>query len=170
MMRQPADLHANCHRVKLPPLKDDPIAFSFFCFICPAMFGLAVLGLVGLVVLIVGLVVAWIIASIPVYFAAKLITSGKAGLGQAMVATLLGTVVYAIVSFLFGVLLSPMLGSAAPAIATFAAFLVWVLVYKTSFSTRWLQAVGIAILASVIVYAFNAAIAYILGTLPSGIF
>jgi hypothetical protein len=134
------------------------------------MFELALLGLVGLVALIVGLVVAWIIASIPVYFAAKLITGGRAALGQAMAATLLGTVVYAIVSFLFGVLLSPALGSATPAIATLAAFLVWVWVYKSSFSTGWLQAVGIAILASVIVYVFNAAVTYMLGTLLPGIF
>jgi len=126
--------------------------------------------LVWLVALVVGLIVAWIVASIPVYFAAKLITGGKAGLGQAMVATLLGTVVYAIVRLLFGALLSPALGPAAPAIATLAAFLVWVWVYKSRFSTGWLQAVGIAILASVIVYAFNAAVAYMLGTLLPGIF
>jgi hypothetical protein len=54
-----------------------------------------VVGLVGLVVLF------WVVVSIPVYFAGKMINQDKAHFGQAMGATLGGELVYFIV--LYGV-------------------------------------------------------------------
>jgi len=54
--------------------------------------------LLDLLILIVGLVILWIIVSIPVYIAGKIVTAGKSTFGEAMLATLFGPIVYVIVS------------------------------------------------------------------------
>ena len=53
--------------------------------------------LIDLIVVLVALIVLWIIVSLPVYAAAKVVTSGKATLGEAMAATLGGAIVYVII-------------------------------------------------------------------------
>lgn len=54
------------------------------------------LTLVDLLLIVVGLIILWVIVSIPVYIAGKIVTSGEATLGDAMVATLFGPIVYAV--------------------------------------------------------------------------
>jgi hypothetical protein len=104
----------------------------------------------GLIVTLIGLIVLWIIVSIPVWLAGKAVTGGKATFGDAMLATLAGPIVYFIVSFLVGYFLSALLGAAAFVFGYVLALIAWIWVFKASFRTGWLQAIAIAILAWVI--------------------
>jgi hypothetical protein len=53
----------------------------------------------GLLLTIIGLLILWIIVSIPVWLAGKVVTAGEATLGDALLATLAGPVVYIVVAF-----------------------------------------------------------------------
>ena len=103
---------------------------------------------------IIGLLVLWIIVSIPVWIAAKILTRGRVKFSRAMLVTALGPIIYAIVFFLFAALLTAIVGdSTVPIITGFiVAFIAWIGVFKKGFDTGWLRALGIAILA-IIVFA-----------------
>lgn len=103
---------------------------------------------------IIGLLVLWIIVSIPVWMAAKILTRGRVKFSRAMLVTALGPIIYAIVFFLFAALLTAIVGdSTVPIITGFiVAFIAWIGVFKKGFDTGWLRALGIAILA-IIVFA-----------------
>ena len=104
----------------------------------------------GLIVTLIGLIILWIIVSIPVWVAGKAVTGGKGTFGEAMLATLAGPIVYFVVSFLVGYFLSALIGSAAFLFGYLLALIAWIWVFKASFSTGWLRAIAIAILAWVI--------------------
>ena len=106
--------------------------------------------LASLLLTIVGLIILWIIVSIPVWLAGKAVTGGKATFGEAMIATLFGPIVYAITLLVVDFLLGAIVGSVAYAIAFLLALIAWVWVYKASFKTGWLGAIAIAILAWII--------------------
>jgi hypothetical protein len=97
----------------------------------------------GVLILGITLVVLWIVVSIPVYISGELITDGKAGFGSAMGATLGGAVFYVIVLWAGSFLLTPVLGYSAVAISLVLALLAWLAVYRSSFNTGWLGALGI---------------------------
>jgi hypothetical protein len=101
-------------------------------------------------IFIVGLVVLWVAVSFPVYFAGKLVKGGRATFGNAMGATLGGVVVYYIVYFVVAFALGAVLGPPAGAIALVLGFLGWLAVFRSAFRTSWLGAVGIVVLAWVI--------------------
>ena len=104
----------------------------------------------GLLVTLIGLIILWIVVSIPVWLAGKAVTAGKATFGDALLATLAGPIVYIIVSFLVGFFLSAIIGSAAFIFGYILALIAWIWVFKASFQTGWLQAILIALLAWVI--------------------
>jgi len=104
----------------------------------------------GLIVTLIGLIILWIIVSIPVWLAGKAVTGGKATFGEAMLATLVGPIVYFIVSFLVGYFLSALLGAVAFVLGYILALIAWIWVFKASFGTGWLRAIAIAVLAWVI--------------------
>jgi hypothetical protein len=106
--------------------------------------------LTSLLVTIIGLIILWIIVSIPVWLAGKAVTGGKATFGEAMIATLFGPIVYAVVLVVMDFLLGGVVGSAAYLIALILAFIGWIWVYKASFRTGWLGGIAIAILAVII--------------------
>lgn len=103
---------------------------------------------------IIGLLILWIIVSIPVWIAAKILTAGRVKFTRAMLVTALGPIVYAIVFFISAALLSAIVGDlTVPLIIGFIiAFIAWIGVFKMGFDTGWLRALGIAILA-IIVFA-----------------
>lgn len=103
-----------------------------------------------ILVTILSLIILWIITSIPAWLAAKAITSGRATFGQALLATLAGPIVYFIVIFLVNFLLGGVIGSGGFVVAYILALIAWIGVYKASFRTGWLAAIGIGILAWVI--------------------
>lgn len=101
---------------------------------------------------IVGLLVVWIIVSIPVWIAAKILTLGRVKFSRAMLVTALGPIIYAIVFFIFAALLTAIVGDpTVPVIIAFiVAFIAWIGVFKKGFHTGWLRALGIAILATIL--------------------
>lgn len=103
---------------------------------------------------IIGLIALWIIVTIPVWIAAKILTLGKAKFTRAMLVTAAGPIVYAIVFFLSAAILTVAFGDTAiPAIIAFIiAFIAWIGVFKKGFDTGWIRALAIAILA-IIVFA-----------------
>jgi hypothetical protein len=103
--------------------------------------------LTSVLVTVIGLIILWIIVSIPVWLAGKAVTGGKATFGDAMIATLFGPIVYAVTLIIVGYFLGALIGSTAYIIALILALIAWIWVYKASFRTGWLGGIGIAILA-----------------------
>jgi hypothetical protein len=103
--------------------------------------------LAAVLVLLIALVILWVVVSLPVYAAGKLVTEGRAGFGDAMVATLGGAIVYFIV--LWGVVffLTPFFGPATPIFGFLLALLAWLAVYSASFDTGFFGTVGIVLVA-----------------------
>jgi hypothetical protein len=110
---------------------------------------------VGILIYIIGLLVLWIIVSIPVYFAGKVVKGGRAHFGEAMAATLGGVVVYYIVYFVVAIALGAVVGSSAGVIALILGFLAWLAVFRGSFHTSWIGAVGIVVVAWIILLVID---------------
>jgi hypothetical protein len=114
------------------------------------IFNSVTITLAGILVTLIGLIILWIVVSIPVWLAGKTVTGGKASFGDALLATLAGPIVYIIVTFLVGFFLSAVIGSVALVLGYILALIAWIWVFKASFHTGWFQAILIAILAWVI--------------------
>jgi len=119
--------------------------------------------LLSLIAIIIGLVILWIIVSIPVYLAGKIVTGGRSTFGEAMAATVLGPIVYFIVLTGVGFFLEGILGGAASTLGYILAFLAWIWVYKQTFKTGWLGGLAIAILAVVVFVIFSLVVGALLG-------
>ena len=117
----------------------------------------------GILVYLVGLFILWIVASVPVYFSGKMIRGERATFGDAMRATLLGVIAYYIVFFVVALPLGAVIGPSASAIGLVLGFLAWLAVFKGSFRTSWLGAVGIVVLAWVILLIIDFVLVAIFG-------
>ena len=118
--------------------------------------------LTSLVLTIIGLIILWIIVSIPAWLAGKAVTGGRATFGEAMIATLFGPIVYFVILVVFDFLLGG-IGSTGYIIALILAFLGWILVYKASFRTGWLGGIAIAILAVIIFFVISVILGALFG-------
>ncbi|MGP8124645.1 MAG: hypothetical protein ACLQEQ_02105 [Nitrososphaerales archaeon] len=116
----------------------------------PVLPSLGSLTLTDVFVTVIGLIILWIVISIPAWLAGKAITEGKSTFGDAMVATLVGPIVYFVILIVVDFSLGTLIGSGAFIIALILAFIAWIWVYKSSFRTSWLGGLGIAILAIII--------------------
>ena len=121
------------------------------------------LGLTGLIVLLIGLIILWVVVSIPAWLAAKVVTGGRASIGSAMAATLLGPIVYIVVLFAVDFFLGALIGGGAFIWAFILAFLAWLGVYKAVFGTGWLGALAIAVLAVIVFIILAALLGVIFG-------
>src|SRR5271154_152524 len=112
---------------------------------------------------IIGLVILWVVISIPVYFAGKMINEGKARIGQAMGATLGGALVYFII--LYGVVffLGARLGATAALLGPGLALIAWLAVYRASFETSWTRALGIVVVAWLVLFVLDAVLVALVG-------
>jgi hypothetical protein len=110
---------------------------------------------VGLFVYLVGLLILWFIVSIPVYFAGKLLKGGRASFGSALGATLGGVIVYWLVFSVIAYFLGAVIGPAAGALALVVGLLAWLAVFRAAFSTSWFGAIGIVIVAWLILLVFD---------------
>lgn len=101
---------------------------------------------------LIGLVALWILVSIPVWIAAKILTLGRAKFTRAMLVTAVGPIVYAVVFIASSAILSVAFGESSwlLTVALIIAFIAWIGVFKKGFDTGWLRALGIAILATVV--------------------
>jgi hypothetical protein len=107
-------------------------------------------GIGDLLVFLVGLVILWVIISIPVYFGAKVVRGGKATFGEALGATLGGGLVYFVVYFIIAIFLGAVIGPSASIFAILVGLIAWVAVYRAAFKTGWLGAIAIIFVAWVI--------------------
>ena len=119
---------------------------------------------------IIGLIAIWIIVTIPVWIAAKILTLGKAKFTRAMLVTAAGPIVYGIVFFISAAVLTVALGnSTMPAIVAFIlAFIAWIGVFKKGFATGWIRALAIAILATVVFAVIGVVITLIIQAIVPG--
>lgn len=119
---------------------------------------------------IVGLIALWIIVTVPVWIAAKILTLGKARFTRAMLVTAVGPIVYAIVFFISVAALTIALGDLViPAfIAFIIAFIAWIGVFKKGFDTGWIRALAIAILAIVVFAVIGVIITLIIQVVVPG--
>jgi hypothetical protein len=119
--------------------------------------------LMSLLVTIIGLIILWIIISVPVWLAGKAVTGGEATFGEAMIATLFGPIVYAVTLVVVDFLLGGLIGSTGYIIALILAFISWIWVYKASFKTGWLGGIAIAVLAVIIFVVLSILLGAIFG-------
>jgi hypothetical protein len=146
------------------------VLINLFLPVAPAQI-IGALTVEGVLLFIVGLIILWIIVSIPVYIAGKIVTGGESTFGDAMIATLFGPIVYAVTLFVVDFLLGAVLGSGAYIIALVLAFIGWIWVYKASFRTGWLGALAIAILAILVFFVIGLIFGALLGlVLPAPFF
>ena len=119
---------------------------------------------------IVGLIATWIIVTIPVWIAAKILTLGKARFTRAMLVTAAGPIVYALVFFISIAVLSIAIGGqTTPAVVAFIiAFIAWIGVFKKGFHTGWIRALAIAILATVVFAVIGIIVTLIIQALVPG--
>jgi len=102
---------------------------------------------------IISLVIMWAIVSIPVWISAKILTSGRARFGRAMLVTAAGPIVYVSVLIISTSFLSLAIGNQSPLIMSIGlvlAFLAWIYVFKTGFKTGWIRGAAIALLAIIV--------------------
>lgn len=120
---------------------------------------------------VVGLIALWIIVTIPVWIAAKVLTLGKAKFTRAMLVTAVGPIIYAIVFFFSAAVLVIAFGeSTIPVILAFIiAFIAWIGVFKKGFDTGWIRALGIAILATIVFAVMGAIITLLIQTVVPGV-
>jgi hypothetical protein len=122
--------------------------------------------LMGILVFVAGLIILWLIVSIPVYLAGKIVTAGAASFGDAMVATLFGPIVYVVTLFAANFFLETLIGlMSAYWLALIIAFVGWLWIFKASFKTGWLNALAIALLAILIFGVISVLFGSLLGVL-----
>jgi hypothetical protein len=125
--------------------------------------------LLGIVAFIIGLVLIWVIVSIPVYIVGRFVAAGKSTLGDTMIATMFGPIIYATTLFLVDYFLGALTGSGshvwALVLALVIAFIGWVWVFKVSFKTSWLRALAISLLAILVFAAISLLFGFWLGVM-----
>jgi hypothetical protein len=109
----------------------------------------------GMLFWVVGLIILWVVISIPVYFAGKMITKGKAHFGQAMGATWGGELVYFIILYGASLVIGASLGVTAALLGLGLALVAWLAVDRASFDTSWTRALGIVIVAWVVLVVLD---------------
>ena len=103
----------------------------------------------SIIEVIIGFLVAWIIASIPVWLASKLF-SNESSFPRAMAATLLSIIVFGVIVFIFA-FISVIIGIPILSLLGIVLGFIGVLaVYKAIFDVGWLGALGIAFVAFII--------------------
>ena len=105
------------------------------------------------VIAIISLVIIWAIVSVPVWISAKILTSGRARFGRAMLVTAAGPIIYTLVLVISTNFLSLAIGNRSPIIVSIGlvlAFLAWIYVFKRGFETGWLRGAGSALLAIIV--------------------
>jgi len=106
-------------------------------------------------VYLIGLIILWIVVSIPVYFAGRAIKGRSAGFGQAMAATLGGVIVYYLVFIVVAFFLGAVIGPSADILALLLGLLAWLAVFREAFHASWLGAIGIVVIAWLILLVLD---------------
>ena len=108
-----------------------------------------------LAIYLIGLMVLWVVVSIPVYFAGRAVRGRSASFGDALGATLGGVVVYYIVYFAVAFFLGAVIGGSADIFGLLIGLLAWLAVFRAAFHTGWLGAIGIVFIAWLILLVLD---------------
>ncbi len=103
------------------------------------------------VITIVGFLVAWLVSTIVIYFVTKLFGQTES-FGKAIMAALIGTVIYILAYFLIG----------SGLLAAILAGIVWLLTLRSLYKIDW----GKALIIAVIIWIVAIVIGMFLPTLP----
>lgn len=117
---------------------------------------------------IIGLFVAWIVLSIPLYLAAKVVSGKHATFGRALLASLVGPVIEYLFLFIFILFLTPFIGLLSVPISLLLAIIILIYVYASIFHTSWLGGLGIAIISFIISFIILAIFSAFFAVLPFG--
>ncbi len=132
--------------------------------------GLGEISFANTIIIIVSLIIIWGIVSIPVYIAAKMVAGRKATFLAAMGATLIGPIVYSMTMLIVSFFLAAALNVVSAPLALIVAFIAWLAVYKSAFSTGWFRALLIAILSAIIFSIISLFVVAMLGNTVPGRF
>jgi hypothetical protein len=99
-------------------------------------------------ILVIGIIMLWVATSIPVYIGGKFVRGKAATFGEAISATLLGTLVYLVIFYMTSIILGTNIGF-------ILAFIAWLAIYRNAFDTGWLNALGIVIVSWLILHAID---------------
>jgi hypothetical protein len=117
----------------------------------------------GIFIYAIGLLILWVIISIPVYLAGKLITRGNSDFLDAMGATLGGGLAYFLVYFAVSYFLGAVIGDSATIFGVVIAVLFWIAIYKVAFRTTYIKAVAIVVLSWLILIVLDLVLVQTLG-------
>ena len=114
----------------------------------------------AIIIGMVSLLIIWAIISVPVWISAKILTSGRAKFGRAMLVTAAGPIVYTVVLLISTSILAAVESRLALTltVALVLAFLAWIYVFKRGFETGWIRGGAIAILAIILFFIVGIAI------------
>ena len=118
--------------------------------------------------LIIAFIVAWLIASVPVYIAARMVSGKRATFGRALIASLRGPIVVVVFLLLVSSLLFPFLFLFAYLIGIIASILALSYLFGSIFSTGMVGGFGIAILSFIVTIVVFAVLSFII-TLVAGV-
>ncbi len=117
---------------------------------------------------VIGLIVAWIVISIPLYLAAKVVAGRRATFGRALLGSLAGPIVEYLFLFVFILFLTPFIGVIAIPVSLILSIIILVYVYASIFHTSWLGGLGIAIISFIISFIIIAIFSAFFAVLPFG--
>lgn len=113
---------------------------------------------------ILTIIIAWIIISIPIYLAAKIISRKHTTFGKAMLAAIAAPLVTLFVFFIVSVGLVLFIGPFAILLGFIVAIAVLSYVYASIFDTGLLGGFAIALLGTIITYVVSLLVALLIGT------
>ncbi|MGC8618816.1 MAG: hypothetical protein ACP5UZ_08840 [Thermoplasmata archaeon] len=106
-----------------------------------------------LLVILAYLILIFVLISLPVYLASKIIVPGKSELLRATAATFLAVIVFLFLAFLFGLLFLPL--------GIIAGFLGVLFVLSVIYSVGLVKAIGLAIIAFLMILILSAILAFL---------
>ena len=112
---------------------------------------------------IIGLIVLWIVVSIPVWYASKALTGVRASFAEASMATLAGPIVYFSAIFAVDLVIDAVIGSFVFVFGYISALITWIWTFKDDFRTGWIPAILIAFIAFTVFVAFSIIIGSVIG-------
>ena len=93
--------------------------------------------------------------TVPVYFAGRAVKGKNASFGDALGATLGGVIVYYVVFFMVAFFLGAVIGTPAEIFALLLGLVAWLAVFRASFRTGWLGAIGVVVIAWLILLVLD---------------
>ena len=111
------------------------------------MLNLSLASLIGIAMVFL---LVWVIISIPIYFAARIVAGRKTTFGKALIASLVAPLVTLFFFFVVAVVLAPFLGPLAIMLAMLVALFMLIYLYSSIFDTGLLGGFAIAVFSVIL--------------------